>query len=675
MCNKIDNIVKVLSEMGIKLIVSIDDEWAEESEQPIPENILELDLEKYMENKRQTDLYRKYEELLEEHEIEKVKDLLVYEKSDCLDELKAFLPEKNTGSHKEALKALSELCTEILTDKIPDLEFKYYSSVDEMKEDIESLRRNTFYFIDKEMKGEKSDSILEIIKCINEKLRDEKLTNAFLVYSSTDLDKINDHQEKINYLKTHEDNKEKDDLNKLEYLYLIWGINKTQSQEDLLDAIDSKIEKIIYGENLFKLIRHKLEIEKKAYENLYSYDLDYFDKILDDAYFEGEDGISLFNKFIKCLKKHQEFNDLNSITKNYEKINNYTNKRIQNRNAFLEGGEYDEKRKDHLFEKIEYANNPEHNIYLDSICDYKVNKLYKDIYPGDVFLINNKELGVIISRECDSVIRCNRPGEQPTRKNLSFKLMKLKSTDLGEKIKVFKEIDSIEKKEEENIKRSHEVCEKIKEKVKGVAITLKKEGYKGQEFSQKRNEILENDIPYLKIQIEAKELALEKTDLATKKSDLILAVEKLKKLSDYNLWPVKVKNKNCMLEPTNNLRVIDSELLDLCSINNNGEAIIKTPDEEALFYKSYHSSEYFENSQFHDRIRKKYSLGDEMSLLDISKFIGNRNDINFDSETNKFDLKRIGRLQSKRTKFLSLHYISHFIKPGVETLVPYILEN
>lgn len=168
----------------------------------------------------------------------------------------------------------------------------------------------------------------------------------------------------------------------------------------------------------------------------------------------------------------------------------------------------------------------------------------------------------------------------------------------------------------------------------------------------------------------------EVTDSKNKKNK---AIKKLK--VGQCIWPFKydiTTGSAISLNPTkdNHILIVDSKILDLCTLNTKGEALvdIKTLLKDALKYKPHYSAEYFKKFDLSSSFDKdlKSIIGDvgsgkieELNYHIISK----TNNISYNKGSKKFELQRIGRLTEDRTLALYQNFLSQLATPGVEEII------
>ncbi|WP_028856973.1 hypothetical protein [Psychrilyobacter atlanticus] len=134
-------------------------------------------------------------------------------------------------------------------------------------------------------------------------------------------------------------------------------------------------------------------------------------------------------------------------------------------------------------------------------------------------------------------------------------------------------------------------------------------------------------------------------------------------------WFLKVPDKK-------NLQIVDCNILDLCTLNNKGEAIIdfESSKEEIVKNKTYYSAEYFKGlkfDNFFDEKLKSLGLsfeGDEFNQLNYH-IISKNNNISFNKSETKFKIQRIGRVMEDKTLALYQDFLAKISSPGVDVIL------
>ncbi|PZT55626.1 hypothetical protein [Paenibacillus silvae] len=155
------------------------------------------------------------------------------------------------------------------------------------------------------------------------------------------------------------------------------------------------------------------------------------------------------------------------------------------------------------------------------------------------------------------------------------------------------------------------------------------------------------------------------------------------------LWPIKHNNKYLLLIPDtkNELFITDSRILDLCSLNRDGYANLSVDREVVRNFKSFYFNDYYErnlslwlketldiNSYIPSHVNLDVKLSDSSQVeddkkVDLLKLIaGLKYSLNFDLSNNKFDMQRVGRLETRRTLQLIQTKINHMSRIGLNSI-------
>jgi hypothetical protein len=182
-------------------------------------------------------------------------------------------------------------------------------------------------------------------------------------------------------------------------------------------------------------------------------------------------------------------------------------------------------------------------------------------------------------------------------------------------------------------------------------------------------------------------------------------IEKISRGISSKIWPVMVDGKMLILSPIEKTKILPDFILDLCSLNVDGNAKIDFDVDIINKYKPYHSMDYFRKfkksyideilmaqanlitnryeeafSNLYQDVTEEIACSKACATLtqtqDVIKELQKkvRNDIislkyDINYKNNIFDLERIGRLEPKRTLLLAQEYIYKLSKAGADPLV------
>lgn len=200
--------------------------------------------------------------------------------------------------------------------------------------------------------------------------------------------------------------------------------------------------------------------------------------------------------------------------------------------------------------------------------------------------------------------------------------------------------------------------------------------------------------------------AAEQMQLLIFKGELIkdtYSKDDLKVIRDC-IWPILIDDKPFILQPTDNTIIIPSQVLDLCSLNNDGNANMNFDFDTIEKYKTYHSLKYYSNFKekyFGDNFKSdgeiiinKFENIVKDLYSEVSKEIACSSDCAFNNgieeatkkfrkeifektislkynicfKDDAFDLQRIGRLEPKRTLIIIQDFVHNLSKAGADPI-------
>ncbi|MCQ4921510.1 hypothetical protein NE686_00310 [Tissierella carlieri] len=195
-----------------------------------------------------------------------------------------------------------------------------------------------------------------------------------------------------------------------------------------------------------------------------------------------------------------------------------------------------------------------------------------------------------------------------------------------------------------------------------------------------------NDIQEIKRKAENMKLLILEMEKIPNPVTVKYASDIQQKLPEY-IWPINIDRDNYILKPTKEIYRLPSYILDLCSLNKEGQACINFDMNEVLKFKSYHSSKYFETlkeryygDEFKHEGRKIsdiiYSKIEEYISSELASTIEEVDNEIFDAtislkygvdfKGDKFEIIRIGRVELARTLKIIQNYASYLSVPGTE---------
>lgn len=568
----------MLKKYDIKNIVSVDDKWF--TPEKLEEIIRAQGIEEEISLKEYCSIY---EIDVSENEKKQFRELQNESLKD-LDKIKNKIPETYpliieslSFQQDTSLMTLEAVLDRLAEDRQFNVckEFKFSANVRKME-------GNTLYILDKDMGGDQEDGFLEYIVSIIEV---RKETRDLIIVYSNEVSGLLTHEQKVEYLKSK--NRKAQELS---ILYQFWPISKITDEKKLIEQMTEMTSKSVYGKALGRMVEVKQLSINQALEELIQIDINNLDNMIIDSYIEGEKITDTYEGLIDSLiKKNTSENLLSSDWLSYEKeLLRYEAERGK-RLLVLEGVEtnkkYNKFRRDCKKKKVlESANK---KVLHYSIADYSVNKRYENPNMGDIYLFteskNNKEYaGLLISQQCNMVIRKDDYTKLAKRKDMDFLILLYDKIEINE--------DSVNKEDKGN------------------------------------------------------------------------------KL-DAHIWPIKIDEKMYLLKSIGKSIYIDSALMDLCGLNSEGTADSRY-DATALNYKSAFSQEFY--CKFKDDFQKRLDDIGSKAIRQCGIDKDNSNIRNMAISLtfgivydNTFSLRRICRLDEKRTLHIIHEYLGNIGRIGV----------
>lgn len=580
-----DEITKLLNIFEIKKIVSIDDGWVKKDDIQVDANIEEF-INGIIESDFKEDIkrIRNNEDIATVKELINIIELDEISESDC-NALKRFYGEyvnSNVDTKEPALKILKELLNSI-KDQIPNIEI-YTENKQIEKEDIEKYSgQNTLFILDRNMSNTQGDKDAVLDSILELKRYDG--SNLILIYSHECNEDFKNHNNKIKLL---EEKNIKNEDEKISILYQLWAINKTGDYEELTKLFAENLYNCAYGKSLYDILNARQMAIRDVLKEIKTVDIESYIPMFEAAYIEGTTILSGYSKMIDALyNKSMENKYYNEINESYKFLINFEKRKILNSHEI---NEINSNKKYGKFRgKVvkEQVRNISKNSEMYRIANYSINRLYKDISLGDIIQYINangeENFGLVISRECDCVIRKEDNAKPPSRKLEEFTIIHLEHKEIDEEL-----IDKVDK-------------------------------------------------------------------------DYFLK----------NILPIKFKNKIYSLRVTEQVKQIKSFILDLCSLNKNGQAKLEYND-EVKQYKSFHSEFYFGND-FKNKIKSELQIYEEYNEFAKeekkdelkNKIISYNYGVEF--KNNEFKIQRICRLEVKRALLIIQNYIHSISLVGTDT--------
>lgn len=282
------------------------------------------------------------------------------------------------------------------------------------KDDVPSVEGKILFLLDMNMEytsGSK-DVVIESIFEIKEARPDSY--DIVIVYSHEKLDFYEDPDAKADYVEQYlsRNGIKALDLETDKYLFLLqlWSLSKTTQMNELSHKLVTTLMRAAFGYSLHDYLELKIKSIRKAMLELIKINEKTFEFLFKDSFAEGELFIDILDRTQKSILNKVETEVL-QLPDNKQSIDNLfaisslKNKRILDeivskglKSFRLENRE--NKASTGAFKGIsEYG-----------LLEYTINDTYKDIMTGDIFRIvlhedNKLKYGILITTDCDLLIR------------------------------------------------------------------------------------------------------------------------------------------------------------------------------------------------------------------------------------------------------------------------------
>lgn len=576
-------IIKVLEIFQISKIISIDDSWI---------NKQEIDIDKIISDIPDLNFKQKVERIRDNEDIMDLETMIkgiknqAYTQNDC-ETLSQFLNKyikKDENTKEPTLQVLDKVLIK-LGNKYKKVEVIRQN--EELKTDYikKYENSNNLFILDRDMSKSfgKKDTILDSIL----QLKKNNDSNLILIYTNECNDDFDTHESKMKLLSKRNIC---DDEEQVSIVYQLWAINKTTNYNEFLFEFVENLYNCAFGKSMYNILNMRTNAIKDVFKEIKHEDIKSYMPMFEAAYIEGDTIISGYSKIIDALyNKYMEKRYYEDIKESYKFLIDFEKSKIK---ASDDINIHKQSEKKYGNYRLEHVKTQMRNILKNSekyrIANYLNNKLYKDISLGDIIVYtdsnDNIKFGVVISRECDCIIRLNKVKEKPRRALDEYTVLLLEHCEINE--------ESI-------------------------------------------NNVVDKDY-----------------------------------FNKYIL-PISYKSKLYSLKPTEKVRQFSTFILDLCSLDYLGQAIIDYKDDFKA-YKSFHSEVYFDG-EFRELIKTemnkyeqyKYIAKEKNVQILTNKLISYDYGIKFENQ--KFSLERVCRLESKRTVLTIQNYIHNISLVGVES--------
>lgn len=429
----LSKIIKVLQIFEISSIISIDDSWTNQSYEELDKIISHIPDFKFKEN---------VERVIDNEDISDIDSIKKgLENKDFSTKDSEILTELynkyivRTEIYKEpTLKVLDKVLIE-LKEKCKHIEIIKENK--QLKdEDIKKYENiNSLFILDRNMSksfGQK-DSILDSIL----QLKKNNASNLILIYSNECKNDFDTHENKMKLL--NERNIFNDE-EQISIIYQLWAIDKTTDYNEFLDKFVENLYNCAFGKSIYNILGVRNNAIKDVFKEIKQEDIKSYMPMFEAAYIEGDTIISGYSKIIDALyNKYMEKRHYDDIKESYKFLIDFEKSKIENSSKIKIHKETERK---YGAYRLQHVKTQMRNILKNSekyrVANYLNNKLYKDISLGDIIVYtepNNKlKFGVVISRECDCVIRIDKVKETPRRALEEYTVLLLEHSELTEKL-------------------------------------------------------------------------------------------------------------------------------------------------------------------------------------------------------------------------------------------------
>lgn len=432
-----------------------------------------------------------------------------------------------------------------------------------------------------------------------------------VVYSHEKLEMYNKHDTKVRYVEAYlEQNKPELGIDKEAIKHLLpfqlWAISKGEVDGKLLDLLTITLEKAAFGYSLHDYLKAKHNLSQKATLELIKLSEETFEVLYKDAFVEGEIFLDILERTHQSILNKVEHELAIENSSLIENLLSVSISKNKRISQEIKGQGIKKFRSDNAKKKID----PDifKGLSEFGLINYTVNLNYSDIMTGDVFAFNTFN---------------------PDRKKYGI----LVTTDCDLPVRP----------------KGNEIKD-CNRNAQTVTLLL------------------------------CDAIAYSATD------------DKFKKAFEDEdaLWPIYHDNQHFLLIPDTKSELLstDSRILDLCSLNTDGWANLVTNEGVVKNYKTYYFDDYYKNNlniwtqkifDFSSYVPQDMtfpeaaaaSTGLEQNSYSnqlISLMAGLKYSIKLNFEVKKFEVQRIGRLETRRTLQLIQTKVNHMSRIGLTSI-------
>ncbi|MGG1638878.1 hypothetical protein [Paenibacillus sp. NRS-1760] len=601
----------LLKSLDIKYIFSYDDEWDIEKlkaeEEDKKKELLALTYQEFA-KKFVIKVFDKEETYLLNEDLSTVEDIINSDDKDIQRLKLMYIKAINKERASNPLIMLKEVLDKVESSN--QVSVKTFANRFDIS-NVEGVEGRILFLLDMNMgeSAEENDVVIKTILDINTSRPNNH--DIAVVYSHEKLEMYKRHNDKVNYVESYlEQNKKTlnivDETNKYLIPFQLWAISKGDANGELLEIIISTLEKAAFGYSLHDYLDKKNKITQKSTLNLIKLPEETFEILYNDSFIEGEIFLDVLERTHKSIMSKVEHETICENPEIYENLLTVSKTKNKKISKDIKLRGINNYRVDNAKKKTD----PEifKGVAEYGLLNYTVNPSYNDIMTGDVFVFNTYD-----------------------SENKKYGILVTTDCDLP-------------------VRPQGNEIKECSRNAKFVTLLL----CDCIEFST--------------------------TDIKVKK-----------KIEDgEGLWPIIDEDKYCVLIPDtkNTLLTIDSMILDLCSLDNKGWANLFSNIETSTTYKTHYFNEYYKNNLMNwlesvDKITT-YIPGDltlheaavavSGEILDdytkklIGIMAGLKYTIKLNLDDKKFEMKRIGRLETRRTLQLIQTKVNQMSRIGLTSI-------
>ncbi|MGG1672478.1 hypothetical protein ACIFOE_17875 [Paenibacillus sp. NRS-1783] len=606
--NELDILLKSLD---VKYIFSYDDEWDNEKlEEEAEENKKKLIALNYSEfsSKFAIKILDPEETYLLNEDLSTVDEILNSTAKEIERLKKMFLKAINKERESNPLIMLKSVLDKVESSK--QVSVKTFANRFDLT-NVKDVDGRILFLLDMNMgeSDQEKDVVIKTIIDINKSRPNSH--DIAVVYSHEKLEMYKKHDTKVSYVESYLEQNNLSlhpDNEASKYLipFQLWAISKGEADGELIKTITSTLEKAAFGYSLHDYLEKKHEITQKATLNLIKLPEETFEVLYGDSFVEGEIFLDVLERTHQSVLNKVEFEAVRSNPQIYENLLSVS--KMKNEKISTEIKAQGIKKYRNNIAKKKTDPSIFEGLPEYGLINYTINATYTDIMTGDVF--------------------------------------------------VFDTYESSDKKY-------------------GILVTT------------------DCDLPIRPKGNEIKECGRNSKLVTLLLCDCLVfsttdgkAKEKIE--DGEGLWPVILNGEHCLLIPDtkNTLLTIDSMILDLCSLNSEGWAELPVDIAAIESFKTYYFNEYYKNnlSNWIENVDKLTTyIPDNITLPDVAAassgeklddhtqrlvniMAGLKYTVRLSLENRKFEIKRVGRLETRRTLQLIQTKVNHMSRIGLTSI-------